>query len=36
MGAAGEWENLEALEQDGAPESMLPRVWGELIKKKSG
>jgi len=29
---AGEWENLETIEGDEQPWSMLPRIWGELVK----
>jgi hypothetical protein len=32
IGEAGKWENQESIEGDEAPLSMLPRIWGELIK----
>lgn len=32
VAAAGEWENLDSIEGDEQPWSMLPRVWGELVK----
>ncbi|KND94889.1 Methyltransferase-like protein 7B [Tolypocladium ophioglossoides CBS 100239] len=30
---AGEWENLDSLQSDDAPQSLLPRTWGRLVKK---
>ncbi|KAK2600280.1 hypothetical protein QQS21_004999 [Conoideocrella luteorostrata] len=31
--AAGEWESLDAIEQDEDPYNFLPRTWGVLVKK---
>ncbi|KND87887.1 Methyltransferase-like protein 7B [Tolypocladium ophioglossoides CBS 100239] len=34
VATAGEWENLDSIEGDELPSSMLPRVWGVLVKPK--
>lgn len=31
---AGAWENLSTVQGDEQPWSMLPRIWGELVKAK--
>lgn len=32
---AGQWDNLESVQEDEQPWSMMPRVWGELVKKEN-
>ena len=35
IAAAGKWENFESIESDEQPWSMLPRVWGVLVKPEA-
>ena len=32
IAAAGKWENYNSIEGDEQPWSLLPRVWGVLVK----
>lgn len=34
LGQAGQWDNLGSVQGDEQPWSMMPRVWGELVKKE--
>ncbi len=35
LAAAGKWENYDSIEGDEQPWSMLPLVWGVLVKPEA-